>query len=377
MQVLYYYDQLPQTLTKSIFLAGPTYRGDKSKSWRKEALLLLEELKYDGVVIIPEPQSDIIDDKLLEYNTTVEWERKMINACDIILFWIPRSDELPGFTTNIEYGNFINSQKIVVGSPIDAPKVRYLQSMANELKMPWFDTLKDTLSYACNLIGEGAKRSGEEVIVPLNIYLKQEFQDWYKSHKNQGNELRDFKVLYAYRKSFIWLAHAKVYIEAEDRIKENEIVISRTSIANMVLYCKEEKKVVLIKEFRTPVSNKESFVYEIAGGSIEGEDIKSQAIVELKEETGIEINENDVVFVGERQISATLCLHKAYLYASLISKEQLENIDVTKYYGNFDVYDSEKTYISIKSISEILKEEIVDWSNIGMILSAVEKLDKI
>ena len=39
---------------KSIFLAGPTPRGENAKSWRVDACKKLEELGFDGVVYVPE-----------------------------------------------------------------------------------------------------------------------------------------------------------------------------------------------------------------------------------------------------------------------------------------------------------------------------------
>ena len=39
---------------KSIFLAGPTPRGEDAVSWRKEACNILEKLGFDGIVYVPE-----------------------------------------------------------------------------------------------------------------------------------------------------------------------------------------------------------------------------------------------------------------------------------------------------------------------------------
>lgn len=40
---------------KSIFLAGPTLRNDSfNNSWRKIACEILDNLKFDGIVYIPE-----------------------------------------------------------------------------------------------------------------------------------------------------------------------------------------------------------------------------------------------------------------------------------------------------------------------------------
>ena len=38
----------------SIFLAGPTPRSNDIKSWREEAIKILEQLEFEGIVYIPE-----------------------------------------------------------------------------------------------------------------------------------------------------------------------------------------------------------------------------------------------------------------------------------------------------------------------------------
>ena len=43
---------------KSIFLAGPTPRSLDVETWRKEAIRILEELGFDGIVYVPELEHD-------------------------------------------------------------------------------------------------------------------------------------------------------------------------------------------------------------------------------------------------------------------------------------------------------------------------------
>lgn len=58
MEVIYALEDMPDTFTKSIFLAGPTPRNkDEVESWRPDALKILEDKGFDGVVFIPEPES--------------------------------------------------------------------------------------------------------------------------------------------------------------------------------------------------------------------------------------------------------------------------------------------------------------------------------
>lgn len=109
---------------KSIFLAGPTPRSEQEFSWRQEACHILEENGFDGVVYVPEystwkPKENYIDQAM--------WEREALFAATVIVFWIPRKlPEMPGFTTNVEFGYYLHTKKVLYGRPNDAAKVKYL-----------------------------------------------------------------------------------------------------------------------------------------------------------------------------------------------------------------------------------------------------------
>lgn len=110
---------------KSIFLAGPTPRSLDVKTWRKEAVKILKDLGFDGIVYVPELEDD---DRTFNYDNQVWWEREALYNANIIVFWIPRSSQLPAFTTNVEYGYWIakNSNKVIYGRPDNSEKNRYL-----------------------------------------------------------------------------------------------------------------------------------------------------------------------------------------------------------------------------------------------------------
>lgn len=109
---------------KSIFLAGPTPRGKEVISWRVDAVKKLEELGFDGVVFVPEystwkPKADYVEQ--------ASWEREALTEATIILFWLPRSlPDMPAFTTNVEFGYWLHSKKVIYGRPDGAPKTKYL-----------------------------------------------------------------------------------------------------------------------------------------------------------------------------------------------------------------------------------------------------------
>ena len=109
---------------KSIFLAGPTPREKDIISWRNEAIKILENLGFDGIVYVPEysswkPKTDYVDQAM--------WERVGLSNATIIAFWIPRYlPDMPAFTTNVEFGYWLHTGKVVYGRPNGAEKIKYL-----------------------------------------------------------------------------------------------------------------------------------------------------------------------------------------------------------------------------------------------------------
>lgn len=121
-----YSDEPVVKAEKSIFLAGPTPRNIEVQTWRKEAIKLLQDLGFDGVVYVPERE---FDDRTFNYDNQVWWEREALHNASSIVFWIPRDIKtMPAFTTNVEFGYWIskNSNKVIYGRPDNSEKNRYL-----------------------------------------------------------------------------------------------------------------------------------------------------------------------------------------------------------------------------------------------------------
>ena len=141
---------------KSIFLAGPTPREEKVASWRVDAVKKLEELGFDGVVFVPEystlvPKTNYVDQ--------ANWEREALTEATVILFWIPRSlPDMPGFSTNVEFGYWLHSKKVIYGRPDGAPKTKYLDVLYEmEYGQKPFNSLKDALTYCVNQLNSELK----------------------------------------------------------------------------------------------------------------------------------------------------------------------------------------------------------------------------
>ena len=135
----------------SIFLAGPTARQEEGEppvpSWRKEAVEELLDAGFDGIIYYPEWPNGIKPDDWT-YSRQVSWEVDAMTAATVILFWIPRTESLPGFTTNVEFGEWFRSEKIVIGSPEGAIKNEYLKERCYMKGIPWNYSLKKTVKHA-------------------------------------------------------------------------------------------------------------------------------------------------------------------------------------------------------------------------------------
>lgn len=137
----------------TVFLAGPTVRGHQSHltSWRIEAAALFRDKGFKGNLIIPEFTDKTESDKY-RYDIPV-WEFSGMCMSHVIMFWIPRTRELIGLTTNHEFGYWMARAraKVVYGRPDDAYRITYLDIMwvedakAHEEKCPIYNTLEKTV----------------------------------------------------------------------------------------------------------------------------------------------------------------------------------------------------------------------------------------
>ena len=382
MQVVYVPDKPPETFSKSIFLAGPSPRGVKQANWRPQALKILEELGYDGVVFIPLTERE--EDWKHGYDTQIDWEKKYLDMCDVIVFWVPRKVRaLPGFTTNVEYGMYLEMGKSVLGFPKGAPKMNYLSAHAKKQFIPEFQNLRDTLACAIERIGAGAERTGGERDVPLHIWNTKQFQSWMTVQKTAGNRLDGAKVLWIFsvgpKKHFVfsYAVHVNVYIANEDRNKTNEFIIARPDIATIVAYRLRsdflESEVVIVREFRSPASVGDCFVREVPGGSSwkPTDDPFVTAAHELSEETGFSVESKRLKFLGERQVAGTLSTHHSHVFTCEITDDELTFLRAQGGVAHGVVADTERTYVEIYTVRELIEKPLTDWANLGMILTAI------
>jgi hypothetical protein len=383
MKVIYATQEAPNTITRSIFLAGPSPRKNSHHNWRPEALAILERLGFDGVVFIPLPENNQWSQS---YDDQVDWETRYLNMADVIAFWVPRDQhDLPAFTTNVEFGMWLESRKSVLGYPPTAVKMKYLDHQARLNDIPVRDTLEDTMRVAVEMMGDGAERTGAERFVPLNIWRTTQFQQWYLAQTMAGNRLNGAKIIWSFQpqsmnRPFFWALHVDMHISAENRNKTNEIVLARPNISTVVAYklgdSAKSTYVALVREYRSPAATTDGFVIELPGGSTGEDSVRpiDLAWLEFHEETGLALDPKKMRLFGSRQCLATMSAHRAYAFSYELSDHELERLSAELARTHGIAKDTERTSIEIHSLADIIDGKVeIDWSNLGMILSALSQ----
>lgn len=304
------------------------------------------------------------------------------------MFWVPRDltvDEngnlkMACLTTNIEFGKWADSGKIVWGAPVEAPKNNYMKYYCDKYHVNINETLTDTLNAAIEFIGPGAKRENGECFVPYFIWKTDSFQSWYKAQTNAGNKLDSAKLLYTFRpgyKNFVFLYVLKVhiFIASENRYKTNEFVLSRPDISSILLWKKsttiEDSEVVIVKEFRSPASTNDGFIRELVGGSSKTSQYPEEvAAEEILEETGFAVNSKRLKYHQSRQLCGTLSSHKSHFYSVELTEEEMTWFKAQNGIVHGVESDTERTFIEVYSIKDILLNNNIDWSCLGMIFTA-------
>jgi len=145
-------------LRNSIFLAGPCPRDDYSDDWRFEAFDILEDLGFTGNVITPtnpeyktfETANNLTHEAMLMKQTS--WERIAMHSASAIVFWIPRTENQPARTTNIEFGEWYKKDSIFIGWPDGALHNEYISLKMREQGKTRSSTLREVLKNAVDAL---------------------------------------------------------------------------------------------------------------------------------------------------------------------------------------------------------------------------------
>lgn len=211
-----------------------------------------------------------------------------------------------------------------------------------------------------------------------DIHKTKEYQNWKQNQVKNNNQILNEEELYSFyikNKPFFWVVKEEIYIDNENRVKDNEFIVSRSDICSCVIYCKETNEIVLVKEFRSPVNNGTNYIYELPGGSSFSEKDNINIIIsELQEEIGLIVGEDRLQYISSRQLMGTLAIHKCHLYKLELTMEEMNALKANTHNKTFGVKeDTELTYVEIVDLSFILQNNLLDYSNIGMIYEAISK----
>jgi len=138
----------PAGMANSIFLAGPCPRHNYEDDWRFEAFDILDELGFTGTVITPtnDQYNEMERHEPEALWAQTEWERACMYMCSALVFWVPRSEEHPAYTTNIEFGEWYKKTGVYFGFPEEALRMKYLTLKMSEQKKSWYSNLRGMLA---------------------------------------------------------------------------------------------------------------------------------------------------------------------------------------------------------------------------------------
>lgn len=132
-------------LFRGIFLAGPSPRSVEVKSWRPDAIKILQKYTSPLSVFVPERT----DWNQATYIDQVEWEYEAMENCASIVFWIPREmSTLPGLTTNVEFGRYVKSGRCFYGRPDNSEHNSYLDWLYKKFSQyPIFNNMEEMFDF--------------------------------------------------------------------------------------------------------------------------------------------------------------------------------------------------------------------------------------
>lgn len=212
------------------------------------------------------------------------------------------------------------------------------------------------------------------------------YQNWATKLTSAGHVIENIQcehVVTVGEKKFplFILLKPAIRVDGENRIKSNEIVIIRPSTYHTIVWSKNNEdslkdRVLLIKEFRSTVINHKGFVFELPAGSAKNDfaSERSTAVDELKEETGLTIDPNQLIFCGHAQQAPTVVAHLSSLYSVRITEEEMNKIIVQTAGKTFgDTSETEITHVCVVTVGDIMNptNDQYGWELRGMVAMRV------
>ena len=363
----------PPYWNASVFIEGSADDPGRSATpWRAEVIAMLKDRwRHPGRLVV-----FVSGHHEQAGEAGADWHDYALGIADVAAFWWPGNPDsrLP----QAMLAACEDSQRAVLGAP---PHAEELLGYADRHGIAAATTLDGMISAALGLIGSGARRTGGEREVPLPVWRSASFQRWYAAQTSARNTLVSARLAWTLRAGpgqgplTYWALCVHIYVSAEDRVKSNEVVISRPDISVLALYRRQpaldDSIVVLVREFRSPASTPDGFIHELPGGSGDaGVDAREQAATETLEETGLAIDARRIRRLGSRQLAGTMSAHHARLFSAEISDDEIIRLRATQDTPH-GAGDTERTWVEVTTFGNIRTNHIVDWATLGMIAEAL------
>jgi 8-oxo-dGTP pyrophosphatase MutT (NUDIX family) len=215
------------------------------------------------------------------------------------------------------------------------------------------------------------------ISLPPDVQQTASLRAWAGAIAGAGNELRAARLEWAYRGSphgsvYCWAIRPTILIHTEDRVRDNELVLSRADLATVLAYHPaarlDDSEIVLVREFRAAGVTTDGFVHELPGGSdpTGTGDLRAVAAREFTEETGVALDPDRLCAHRARQLAATFSTHRMHLFSVELSRTEIEAIRADRD-QHCDHENTEITYVEVRSYADLLASSDVDWTTFGAI----------
>lgn len=297
---------------------------------------------------------------------------------------------------------------LLTGLAPKSPERAALLRALGEQRVQLAATPDEAVAHLLRVLRPGMLRKGTECRIPLLLWRSPSFQSWYQALRHAGHELEDAELEWTHRvrspgrPPFLWAVRPRVRIANERRQIGGEVVIGRADISAVVLYRQVAHtepgrhevvshegpvrrtgvEVVMVREYRAATRNALGFAWMLPGGSAaraseRAADPLATAVQEILEETGLRIVPSQLTAVpsGDRQLVASLSSHHAQLFRAELSDAQVAQVQAAQAAGRpFGATPTERCYVHLRPLTEILADPSVDWSQLGMLSAALRDL---
>lgn len=370
---------LPDEITHSVFLATPGSSSLGSASGGSDEVVEgLTATGFRGELFIHLARDATTAISPVDYRRQVE---AALRRADHILILMPAGEDGIWDSEYWGYWTARDPTRLVVVAASEAEGGAVQR--ARRLEIP----VHATLAAACKALAcdGGQFRRGGECDVPLHVWRTKAFQSWYAAQRAAGNVLLGAVVEWVFRVGgrfvLFWALHVDIHVASENRRKSNEVVIGRPDIVAVVLYRPGasllDAEVALVREYRSSAVTLDGSILEIPCGSLSVADNEPRdaAVREVGEEIGLRLPSAAFRPHTVRQVVGTLSVHRAHVFSALLSEDQVADLRSREKSGTSYgvVEDSERTYVRVRTIGQLLNDTSIDWSTLGVILSVLRE----